>query len=267
MIKCIMFSSVSLFYSLNSEQFLVSNFNEKEYASVERIFANNTGHIDNLADFVHRLELSGSFLDIGAGPAAITERLSHDFSSTFVVEPNREFASIYQAKQFKYHIGNFQDIKIEGTYDFVLCSHVLYHVPQKEWAPFLKKMHGLLNPNGKGLVLMVAPTGKWHALRSSINPHYSCSSQVEKALQQENIAYELMPIQSVFKVEDYEDFRALVRLFTIEDCYLPEEYSALTVAEKKAIDDRIDAFISNCEQPDGSYIFMDEDMYIVLYRT
>ncbi len=86
---------------------------------------------------------------------------------------------------------------------------------------------------------------------------------MEKALQQENIPYELVPIQSVFKVENYEDFRALVRLFTIDDCYLPEEYSALAVVEKKAIDDKIDAFISNCEQPDRSYIFIDEDVYIV----
>lgn len=262
--KNILVASASLIsIALADEQSLVSNFTEKEYASVERIFSNNTGHIDNLADFVRNLELSGSFLDLGAGPATITERLSYYFSSTTVLEPNREFVPIYQVKQFKYYIGNFQVTKIEGTYDLILCSHVLYHVPQKEWAPYLKKMHSLLNPNGKGLVVMVAPTGKWHALRSSINPNYSCSAQVEKALQQENISYELVPNQSVFKIENYEDFRALVRLFTIDDCYLPEEYNDLTVAEKKAIDDKIDAFISNCEQPDGSYVFIDEDVYIV----
>ncbi len=110
---------------------------------------------------------------------------------------------------------------------------------------------------------MVAPIGKWHTLRSSINPNYSCSAQVEKALRQENIPYEIVPTQSSFKVESYEDFRALVRLFTIDDCYLPEEYSALTAVEKKAIDDKIDAFIANCEQSDGSYTFIDEDVYIV----
>jgi hypothetical protein len=125
--KKILFAFVSLISSLSAEQSLVSNFKEKEYASVERVFANNTEYIDNLANFVRSLELSESFLDIGAGLATITERLSHYFSSTSVVEPNKEFIPIYQAQQFKYHIGNFQDTKIEGTYDLILCSHVLYH--------------------------------------------------------------------------------------------------------------------------------------------
>ncbi len=41
--KNILFASASLISSLCAEQSLVSNFKEKEYASVERIFANNTG--------------------------------------------------------------------------------------------------------------------------------------------------------------------------------------------------------------------------------
>lgn len=110
---------------------------------------------------------------------------------------------------------------------------------------------------------MVAPKGKLHTLRSSINPNYSCSTQVENVLQQENIPYEFIPIQSIFKVQNLKDFRALIRLFTIDDCYLPEEYNILTKAEKKAIEDKIDSFIENCLQPDGSYLFIDEDAYII----
>lgn len=53
MIKNILFASAFLIsVALSDEQSLVSNFTEKEYASVERIFFNN---IDNLADFVRSL--------------------------------------------------------------------------------------------------------------------------------------------------------------------------------------------------------------------
>jgi hypothetical protein len=44
--------------ALHAEQILVSNFKESEYESVERVFANNTGHIDHLVEFIHRQVLS-----------------------------------------------------------------------------------------------------------------------------------------------------------------------------------------------------------------
>lgn len=141
---------------LNGEQILVSNFNESEYENVERIFANNIGYIDHLVDFIYTTVLSEeqsreSFLDIGAGPATITNRLSKFFKSTTVIEPNKAFASVYEGKGFISYIGNFQDITINQEYDFILCSHVLYHVPHVEWASFLKKLYALIRSGGKGV--------------------------------------------------------------------------------------------------------------------
>lgn len=113
---------------------------------------------------------------------------------------------------------------------------------------------------------MVAPKGKWHALRSSINPNYSNSSQVEKTLKELSILYELTAVQSVFKVQNYDEFRALVRLFTIDNCYLPDEYRVLSDGEKKEIDQKIEDYIATCRLPNGSYEFVDEDAYIVIHK-
>lgn len=254
---------------LNAEQILVSNFSESEFQRVERVFVNNTGHIDHVVNFICDNVLSqsqskGSFLDIGAGPATITSRLAKFFKSTTVIDANQAFESIYREQGFITYMGNFQDIQLDTKYDLILCSHVLYHVPHPEWGAFLKKLYGSLRSDGKGLILMVAPKGKWHELRSSINPNYSNSDKVEKALKEQGISYDLIPVQSVFRVENYEDFRALVRLFTIDDCYLPDEYQSLSDNERKLIDQRIEDYIATCKQSDGSYEFMDEDMYISL---
>jgi SAM-dependent methyltransferase len=256
---------------LNADQVLVSNFNESEYESIERVFANNTGHIDHLVDFVYENLLSQDqpkelFLDIGAGPATITHRLSKFFKSTTIIEPNKAFASIYKDTGFITYNENFQDTVIDGQYDLILCSHVLYHVPHNQWALFLKKLTELIRPGGKGLVSMVFPRGKWHALRSSINSDYSNSDKVEKALKEQDIPYELIPVQSVFRVPNYDDFRALVRLFTIDDCYLPEIYQALSNSEKELIDHKIENYIATCTQSDGAYEFIDEDVYILIHK-
>lgn len=258
--------------TLTAEAILISNFSESEYESVERVFANNTGHIDKLVDFIDStIQLEGqlkeSFLDIGAGPATITDRLSKFFKSTTVIEPNRAYESLYQDKGFAFYIDNFQDAAIDEKFDFVLCSHVLYHVPHSQWPSFVKKVEGLIRLGGKGLVSLVAPKGPLHELRSSINPDYSNSGKVEAALKEENIPYDLFFVQSLFTVPSYEDFRALVRLFTIDDCYLPQDYRTLSDSEKALIDEKIDNYIITCRQPDGTYKFADEDTYIVLHKN
>lgn len=251
---------------------LVSNFSEREFQNVEMVFANNTGHIDHLVNFIYENVLSQghikeAFLDIGAGPATITSRLSKFFTSTTVIDPNKAFASIYQDKGFIAYTGNFQDIITNIEYDLILCSHVLYHVPHSDWTAFLKKLYGSLCFGGKGVIAMVHPKGRWHELRSSLNPDYSNSDKVEKILKEQKIPYDLIPVQSTFRVKEYNDFRALVRLFTIDDCYLPEEYQALNALEKNLIDQKIDEYIATCKKSDDSYEFFDEDVYILIHKN
>lgn len=251
---------------------LISNFSEEEYAAVERVFTQNTGHIERLERFVEEkvcpfLEQKKDFLDIGAGPGSTTEKISPYFEATTIVEPNGEYEELYKKKSFLSKMGNFQDMTLEGQFDFALCSHVLYHVDQKEWAPFLKKMTGLIRPGGKGLVALVAPQGNFHALRHSINPDYSNSGKVEEALKSLGISYERFQHLSEFRVGNRSDFRALVRIFTLDDCYLPDAYARLSQEEKRGIEDKIDRFIETCLQPDGTYLFSDIDTFLLIHTN
>jgi arsenate reductase-like glutaredoxin family protein len=252
---------------LCADQALKSNFSEDEYAHVERIYTNNTACIDQLVEFVDMNILSKkTFLDIGAGPGVIASRLSHFFTSATIVEPNKAYIPIYKDKGFISYFCNFQDVMLEDKYDFILCSHVLYHVPRAEWAAFLEKMYGLIRSGGTGLISMVAPVGQWHTLRLSINPDCTTSQQVEQMLKEQGIPYSLIPVQNIFNVPNYEDFRALIRLFTIENCYPPDTYKAVSDSEKALIDQRIEEYIATRKQPDGSYEFLDEDVYILLHK-
>jgi hypothetical protein len=55
-------------------------------------------------------------------------------------------------------------------------------------------------------------------------------------------------------------------LFTIDDCFSPEEFNKLSEVQKKHVHIKIDNFIKNCRQPDGNYILFCEEDYIVLQK-
>ncbi len=255
---------------LAMQTILNSNFTETEYEKVERVFANNASHIDNHVHFIGDVLLKGqqkeAFLDIGPGPATITDRLSKFFKSTSVVEPNRAFAPLYTSKGFIYYHDNFQKVNIDRNYDLILCSHVLYHVPQEEWRLFLKKMVQMIGLDGKAVITMNTPTGKFHGLCDSINPDYRHSRKVESVLQDLQISYDLIPIQSCFTVQNYDDFRALIRLFALEDCFYPHEYLALSDCDKACIEQKIEEYVAACLQPDNSYEFYAEEAHIVIHK-
>jgi SAM-dependent methyltransferase len=256
---------------LNAEEILASDVDKNEYQGVEKVLANNMDHIDHLVDFISsnllaKNESKGSFLDIGAGPATITERLSKFFRSTTVIEPNRVFAQASEKKGFITYTATFQDVTIDDQYDLILCSHMLYYVPQNQWAVLLKKLYGLIRSGGYGVVAMVAPAGQQHELLLSVDRDYSNSEKVEKALKELNIPYELVQVQNTFNVLNYDGFRALVRLFTIDNCYLPETYQALSSSKKKLIDQKIENYIAICRKSDGTYEYHNEEAYIVIHK-
>ncbi len=252
-----------------NKQLLVSNFREIEYGDVENVFINNTSHKDLLVQFVRskilpQLVSKKSFLDIGAGPGEITKILTAYFDSTTVVEPNPTYRSDYKRLGFLTHIRNFQDEKLENSFDFILCSHVLYHLDRKDWAFFLNKINQSLSSGGKALVVLVAPRGSWHDLRASICSSYSCSSEAEKVLKKLNIFYRTFPVRSSFKSFRYEDFHRVVSLFTIDDCFLPKKFIELSRGEKQNIYGKIEEFISTCKKDNGVYELVCEDDFIII---
>lgn len=92
-----------------------------------------------------------NFLDIGCGPGRITKALSLMFQSTTVIEPNScQLANFQEYTDIKIHNTTFEDYYKVTTnsasrqstsihvvepekFDFILCSHVFYHIPDENW--------------------------------------------------------------------------------------------------------------------------------------
>jgi anti-anti-sigma factor len=104
-----------------------------------------------------------AFLDVGAGGGDLTGPISHLFERTTVVEPNAE-----QTRRLRDRFPRFT--VLESTldradlgsepFDLILCSHVLYYVPQSEWPGHVRKMHRHLAPDGKLIIVLQSPIGQ-----------------------------------------------------------------------------------------------------------
>jgi hypothetical protein len=46
------------------------------------------------------------------------------------------------------------DARIASPADFVLCSHVLYHIPQNDWTDTLERLTSWLGAHGAAVVLL-----------------------------------------------------------------------------------------------------------------
>jgi len=262
-------------FSLES-QLLKSNFSEENYNQVQTVFNKkvetafykndaSSSYTEVLSNFIKEtilpyLESKESFLDIGAGPGEITNQIAPHFNSSTIVEPNSLHKEKYTAQKCTVHTANFQDVQLKQKYDFVLCAHVLYFIEHNKWAEFLEKLHSCINKNGQGLVVLVAPRGNWHKLRESINPNYSNSALVEKKMDMLNIKCKKTPNHNTFSTADYDEFKRIVYLFTITDCFTSlQDFKKLTEGERNSIFAKIDAFIEDCRTDDGRYEAICED--------
>ncbi len=234
---------------------LQSNVTCATYAQVEETFAECTDHVANLIEYAANVfrpkaGQDSSLLDIGAGPGFVAGALTKIFGSVTALDPNKDYIPSYQklAKNstFQYVIGNFQDVEFDRKYSNILCSHMLYHVPQIQWGPLLLKMQQLLDIDGSGLILLTAPEGRFHTLCSVINPNYSHSGVLCTTLKKNKIDYSVEFETSTYREPDRQKFSDLVHIFAIDDCYLPEEYNALSKGKKLDIEDHIEHFIDSC---------------------
>ena len=251
-------------------QLLKSNFSEKKYNEVEDAFIKSnesSSHIELLLSIfkeaiLPHLKSKKSFLDIGAGPGEITNRIASYFTSSTIVEPNPLYKEKYTSQKYTVYTANFQDIQLPQKYDFVLCSNVLYYVEHNKWATFLERLHSCINKGGQGLVILAAPCGKYHEFSKSINPNYSNSALIERDLGKLNIKYRKITKHVSFTA-DYKEFKQIFYLFTIDNCFPQQAFAKLTESEKKSIFAKFDAFIEGCRTDDGRYkIIWDEDFFV-----
>ena len=78
------------------------------------------------------------------------------------------------------------------------------------------------------------------------------------------IKYEIKQIKSLLHVTKREELETLVRIFTIDDCFTPDQFTFLPTVEKEKIEKKINEFIDSHRLEDGSFQIIFEDDFFVI---
>jgi hypothetical protein len=99
----------------------------------------------------HRL-----FVDAGAGDGSTTAALGKLFDRTIAIEPNSILRAELARRCPEAEIveASISEARITSPADFVLCSHVLYYIPQNDWTDTLERLTSWLGAYGAAVVIL-----------------------------------------------------------------------------------------------------------------
>ena len=86
-----------------------------------------------IGEVIARLPDRQRFLDIGAGGGHLTIPVAQQFEKTTIIEPNIKQAERFcrQYPAFCVHNGSWTESNLnDECFDLILCSHVLYYIPE-----------------------------------------------------------------------------------------------------------------------------------------
>lgn len=247
----------------------ISNFTEQFYAETLQYFINKSDQVDKVYDLIKnfiikekKCEKLKSYMDIGAGTGTMGKLMSEYFEQIHLIEPNNEH-NYNDIKNCVSHRTNYLNMNFDNKMNFILCSHVLYHIDINLWENVVLKMKNQLDENGKGVIIMISDSGRFHDLLFSLNENYSNSKKVKDILNKNNIKYNLIKYNTTFRTNDYDRFKCLLKLFVIDDCFSPEEYKNFDEDKKNYIEEKINEYIKTCKI-DDEYIYVEDDDFIII---
>lgn len=105
------------------------------------------------------------FIDIGAGNGKVTSWFIDSFDHTIATEPNDSLRAELKKNcpQIEVLPESILNAKIADSGDFVLCSHVLYHIDSAEWMFTLERLVSWLS--GDGVLVVVLQHHKSECMR------------------------------------------------------------------------------------------------------
>jgi SAM-dependent methyltransferase len=118
--------------------------------------------LERLLALVARLPRREAFLDIGAGNGVLTLPLAREFHRATAVEPDPFQAADLKrrAPDLRVFQNTWQDVDLgSGLFDFILCSHALYYLPEVEWMRQVDRMYEHLRPGGQAALILQSPLG------------------------------------------------------------------------------------------------------------
>jgi trans-aconitate methyltransferase len=133
---------------------------QPEYARAFGTFLTHTDQkiktMEWLTDFLDGLRSRGLFVDAGAGEGSTTAVLARLFERTIAIEPSSALQVELARRCPEAEIVGvpISEALIATPADFVLCSHVLYYIPQNDWTDTLERLTSWLAPDGAAVVLL-----------------------------------------------------------------------------------------------------------------
>jgi len=239
-----------------------------EYKEALGILADSTLYVDHITDaisrqIIPRLSQTNTMIDVGAGMGILAYRLKNKFKEVTVVDVNPEVEKELKSLNFNVEICNFLDFRPERKYDFVLCSHVMYHYNSAEMKLFIDKLLSLVNPGGYCFIALIAPRGRNHVFHLQYNPNYVSSQQIISILDDEKIPYERIQAMAYPLIsKDMHTMKSLLKFFLIENCQ-SNRSDLLPADEIDKIDRLSFSEAVKCKSGDG-YAFEQEDDYMVI---
>ena len=136
-------------------------------AAYECAFATFLAHTDQkvqarrwLDEFVATLPSRMLLVDAGAGAGDAVSSIIAAFGRALLIEPNPFLRPLLAERCPQGEIlphGILEASVPPASADFVLCSHVLYYIPQRDWLAHVRRMIAWLSPSGVLAVILQNP--------------------------------------------------------------------------------------------------------------
>ncbi len=241
----------------------------QDYATAFRILAATARHQENIAQVVQekllsRLPQQPTLLDVGAGSGKVAERLAPSFGSLTLLEPNPDQIAGFKLDKANVLLKSFEQYHSSEQYDFVLCSHVMYHVPHADWGGFIDRLLTFVRPGGYGMIVMAAARGPTYELCRDFSETLLFSDHVIATVRQKQLPHEVIPTMSGFFTSTFEEMYTLCRFFVYEGCFTAQQVAAMSEDTLRKMDEKIRGHAERCRGSDGVYrLEQDEDLILI----
>lgn len=238
-----------------------------EYKEAVGILENTSKHILLVTDIIKnkilpKLSHRHRLLDVGAGAGYISKILQSEFQETIAVEVNPELKAAYSQTNIKLYSCDFMKIDLEGKFDLVICSHVMYHLNKNEMSAFINKLLSLVNTGGFCFITLMAPRGQSHKFHEEFNPDYINSNLIITILNEQKIAYDRIEVHNSFTTNNFDSMHNLLKFFAIEDCQT-KTTKDLSAEEIKQIKVKTEQQALECKTEETFELHQEEDYFVI----
>lgn len=212
--------------------------NDNLYKKSFELFLRKTDEKSVIEKFIFKniiMDKSAYFLDIGGGIGSLASVISKRVKKTFVIEPNKDFCKqLLRQKKIKVLNDKWENVRLTGTFDFILAAYVATYFPQTKRKHLIKKMYKLLHPGGRILILSIdAKKGSWRKIHSYFyklmgHTHKSSDDALKK------IARDYRAVSKSFKTHVIaKDADEMLEILGFDFYKYPKDFSIFYVHLKK----------------------------------